>query len=119
MKILCVEDDLDIATLLDNTLSASGHHVSTCNDGLEAVSQIQSGEFNLIFLDLGIPELSGNEVIDRLANDDLLDSLNIVILSANDLTQGEQENFAKKGIKEILKKPVSLEKILQAVERFE
>ena len=119
MKILCVEDDTDIATLLDNVLSASGHYVSTCHDGLEAVDQIHSGEFNLIFLDLGIPELSGYEVIDRLAKDDILDTLNIVILSANDLTLEESENFTKKGIKEILKKPVTLEKILEAVQKFE
>ena len=119
MKILCVEDDTDIATLLDNVLSANGHFVTTCSDGVQAIEQIETEEYHLIFLDLGIPELSGNEVIDRLAKDGILERLNIVILSANDLTGAELEDFEKKGIKEILKKPVSLEKILEAVQKFE
>ena len=119
MKILCVEDDLDIATLLDNVLSANGHYVSTCHDGLEAVNQIENEEYNLIFLDLGIPELSGNEVIEKLEKDGFLENQNIIILSANDLTQNELQNYSKKGIKEVLQKPVTLEQILESVNKFE
>ena len=119
MKILCVEDDLDIATLLDNVLSANGHYVSTCHDGLEAVNQIENEEYNLIFLDLGIPELSGNEVIEKLEQDGFLENQNIIILSANDLTQNELQNYSKKGIKEVLQKPVTLEQILESVNKFE
>ena len=119
MKILCVEDDLDIATLLDNVLSANGHYVSTCHDGLEAVNKIENEEYNLIFLDLGIPELSGNEVIEKLEKDGFLENLNIIILTANDLTQDELQNYSKKGIQELLQKPVTLEKILESVNKFE
>ena len=119
MKILCVEDDLDIATLMDNVLSASGHYVSTCHDGLEGVNKIEAEDYNLIFLDLNIPELSGFEVIEKLEKDGYLENLNIVILTANDLSLTELQNFEKKGIKEILQKPVTLEKILESVKKFE
>ena len=119
MKILCVEDDVDIATLMDNVLSASGHYATVCHNGVEAVSLCKSEGFNLIFLDLGIPELSGREVIEKLEKDGFLNDQKIVILTANDLTNEEIQYFNEKGITEILQKPISLEKILESVKKYE
>ncbi len=119
MKILCVEDEVDLATLMDNVLSSDGHFVTTCHDGEEALSLITKEEFNLIFLDLEIPKLSGKQVIDSLKNDGLTEINNIVILSANDLEQSEIQEFNQKGIKNYLQKPVSMEEILNEVKKFE
>jgi DNA-binding response OmpR family regulator len=119
MKILCVEDDVDIATLLDNVLSGNGHSVTTCHNGADGLSLIEKNDFNLILLDLEMPELSGKDVIDNLEKDDLLSQNNIVILTANDLDESEILEFKKKGISEIFQKPMNLEGILDVVKKFE
>ena len=118
MKILCVEDDVDIATLLDNVLSANGHVVTSCHNGAEALPLILQGEFNLIFLDLQMPEVSGKDVIDSLEKDGQLSLNNIVILTANDLEEAEIREFEKKGITDILQKPMTLEGILEVVKKY-
>ena len=72
MKILCVDDDVDIATLMDNVLSANGHYVTTCNSGADALAAISDNDFNLIFLDLEMPHISGREVIDSLSDCEII-----------------------------------------------
>ncbi|MDH3611307.1 MAG: response regulator [Nitrosopumilus sp.] len=119
MKILCVEDDVDIATLMDNILSANGHQVTTCHNGVDALSHIRKKKFNLILLDLEMPDFSGKEVINSLAKEDLLEENNIVILTASDLNEQEILKFKQKGIKEFFQKPLSFEKILDVVTKFE
>jgi len=119
MKILCVDDDADITTLLDNILSSEGHYVKTCLNGVDALSLITKDEFNLIFLDLQMPGLSGKEVIDSLDRDGLLGQNKIAVFSANDLDESEILKFKQKGIKEILQKPIHLEGILDVVKKFE
>jgi len=119
MKILCVDDDVDIATLLDNILSSEGHQVTTCHNGVDALDLITKNDFNLILLDLQMPGLSGKEVIDSLAKDGSLGQNKIVIFSANDLEESEILEYNQKGIKEILQKPINLEGILDLVKKFE
>ena len=119
MKILCVEDEVDLATLMDNVLSSDGHLITTCHDGEEAISLITKEDFNLIFLDLEIPKLSGKQVIDSLKNDGLSEINNIVILSANDLEESEIREFYQKGVNNYLQKPVSMDEILNEVKKFE
>lgn len=119
MKILCVEDDVDIATLLDNVLSANGHIVTACHSGADALSLIQNQDFNLIFLDLEMPEISGRDVINSLSKDDLLSHNNIVILTANELDEQERSKLEQQGIREILQKPMSLDGIMGVVKKFE
>jgi CheY-like chemotaxis protein len=119
MKILCVDDDEDIATLLHNILSANGHVVTTSHNGVDALSEIEREDFNLILLDLEMPGLSGKQVIDSLHKDGLLEHNKIVILSANDLSESEILEFKQKGIEEIFQKPMQLERILDVVKKFE
>ena len=119
MKILCVDDDEDIATLFDNILSANGHVVTTSYNGVDALSLIEREDFNLILLDLEMPGLSGKQVIDSLHKDGLLERNEIVILSANDLSEAEILEFKQKGIEEIFQKPMQLERILDVVRKFE
>ena len=119
MKILCVDDDVDIATLLENCLSSEGHQVTTCHNGVDALDLITKNDFNLILLDLQMPGLSGKEVIDSLNKDGSLGQNKIVIFSANDLDESEILKYNQKGIKEILQKPINLEGILDMVKKFE
>lgn len=119
MKILCIDDDDDIVGLLDNVLSASGHQVTVCLNGLDGISIIQKEDYNLIFLDLRMPGLSGEDVIDTLDKEGLIAFNNIVVLSADNLDDEKILNFKQKGIKDALQKPIRLEKLLEVVKRFE
>ena len=119
MKILCVDDDVDITTLLDNVLSANGHKVTICLNGVDAISLIEKEDFNLIFLDLRMPGFSGYDVIDHLDKEEMISHNNLVILSAEYLEDSKTSEYKKKGIKEILQKPIRLELLLEVVKGYE
>lgn len=119
MKILCVEDDEDISILMDNILSANGHYVTTCDNGIDGLSLIQKEDFNLILLDLRMPGFSGKNVINSLVKNGSITHHNIVILSADALEESEESSLKQKGVKEILQKPIRMERLLEVVKKFE
>ena len=66
MRILIVEDDLVLADGLKNSLIQSGYAVDLANNGADADSILGYEPFDLLLLDLGLPKLSGFEVLKRL-----------------------------------------------------
>lgn len=97
MRILIVEDDLVLADGLKNSLMQSGYAVDSVNNGADADGILAYQSFDLVLLDLGLPKLSGFEVLKRLrsrgnktpvliltANNDLEDRIKGLDLGADD-----------------------------------
>ncbi|MEC4986899.1 MAG: response regulator transcription factor [Oscillatoria sp. PMC 1068.18] len=66
MKILIVEDEPEIAKLIQQTLEREGFHCSQCHNGLTALQLFQEQEPDVIVLDLMLPGLDGLEVCARI-----------------------------------------------------
>lgn len=66
MRILIAEDDAVLADGLTRSLRLAGYAADSVNNGAEADSALLSSEFDLLILDLGLPRLSGIEVLKRL-----------------------------------------------------
>jgi two-component system phosphate regulon response regulator PhoB len=64
-KILVVEDEADLAKLVRNWLERDKHLVEVIDNGLEALTHLQIDKFDVIILDLMLPEMSGMEVCRR------------------------------------------------------
>jgi putative two-component system response regulator len=62
MRVLIVEDDRDALELLENALEHFGYEVTTARDGLEALAEVRSGQFQLVVSDWEMPGLSGVEL---------------------------------------------------------
>ncbi len=69
MKVLLVEDDLDLADALSQVLSARGFQVVCCADGLEALAMVRRHAFDAVVLDLNLPGIDGLELLQRLRDD--------------------------------------------------
>jgi CheY-like chemotaxis protein len=67
--ILIVEDDGDLLEVLKFVLEDEGYHVSTAEGGADALSAASSQDFNLVLLDVSMPDMSGIEVAKRLRAD--------------------------------------------------
>lgn len=59
IKILVVEDDEGIRSLLEMSLTKNGYHVETASDGGKAVEMVENATFDLILLDIMLPEIDG------------------------------------------------------------
>ena len=66
MRILLVDDDVELCALLDELLSREGFEVETEHDGAGGLERAQSGKFDLIVLDVMLPRLDGFEVLRQL-----------------------------------------------------
>ena len=65
-RILIVEDDFDISELLQSWLTEAGYQTAEAEDGLKALEVFESGQFDLVLLDLMLPGMSGIEICRRV-----------------------------------------------------
>ena len=119
MKILAIDDNTDITDLLERVLKAKGYEFSFCNGGEEGLIAIRSNNYDLILLDLAMPEFSGDDVIDALNKDGTIKDLNILLFTASSIPEEQIKEIIAKGAKSVLQKPVRLKELLAEVKKFE
>ena len=94
-KILVVDDEEDIVTILRIRLKASGYEVITAADGQDALDKARHEKPDLILLDVMLPKLDGFKVCRMLKFDEQYKAIPIVLLSARtqdtDLEIGKQQ----------------------------
>ncbi len=116
MKILLVDDNKDITTMLSKFLNSKGFETVVTNGPMEGLRLIQQEQFDVILLDISMPEISGFNIIDILATDKILKDQNIFIFSANAFGDNQIKDLLRKdGINGCLKKPMKLDEILTAI----
>lgn len=89
IKVLCVEDEHFISELYARALTRAGYEVTVVVDGNEGLKEAQTDAYDIILLDIMIPNLTGIEVLNRLRAPDA-PKLHSKIIIATNLEQGEQ-----------------------------
>ena len=118
MKILVVEDNVEISEALGFFCRAKKDiDCEEANTGQEGLDRIRAENFDLILLDLAMPDFSGMDVLLSLKLDGLIKSRNIVIFTAssNQVLLNEMRDI---GVKEIFKKPFSLDNLIKLIEKY-
>ncbi len=105
MRLFIVEDDLVLADGLKNSLMQSGYAIDVANDGANADSILAYQAFDLVVLDLGLPKLSGFDVLKRLRSRG--SKTPVLILTANDNTNDRVKGLDL-GADDYLSKPFIL-----------
>ena len=114
-SILLVEDEENLQEALKLNLELEGYEITGAYDGAEALRAVQKEYFNLIILDVMLPELDGIAVCEtiRLNNPDIP----ILILSAKN-GSADRVLGLKKGADDYLTKPFNLEELLLRVNKL-
>ncbi len=115
MKILLVDDNVDISDMLAQYLEIKGHSCTVSNSGRNGLNLIMQEKFDLIILDLAMPEFSGYDVISSLKKNGKINDVKIVVLTASSITDTEIDGLVGKGVKACIKKPVRLEELLRTI----
>ena len=111
MRVLLVDDDPALVRSLDIGLRSQGHDVVVARDGRTALQAAREDEPDLVVLDLGLPDLSGSEVIRRLRE---WTGLPIVVLSARSDSHDKVEALDL-GADDYVTKPFGLEELLARI----
>jgi DNA-binding response OmpR family regulator len=108
MRILLVEDDPELGDGLTVGLRQEGLAVDWLKDGNSADQALQSESFDLVVLDLGLPRLSGMEVLARARSRG--QTMPVLILTARDAT-GDKVSGLDAGADDYLVKPINLDEL--------
>ena len=109
MRVLIIEDDLDIATNLYEFLEGRGCVVDMARDGVSGMHLAVSGEFDAIVLDLGLPGMDGLRLCSKLRREARLD-VPVLILTARDVLDDKLTAFDC-GADDYLVKPFALREV--------
>jgi DNA-binding response OmpR family regulator len=120
MKLLVIDDNKDLTEAIFDSLDSPDIECTMINDGKAGLDEIlkERGKYNLILLDIAMPNFSGMDVLKTLKKEDLLKSENIIIFTASSITDRDIDDFVDAGAKGVLKKPVSLDELTELVEKY-
>ena len=111
-RILIAEDEERITSFLERGLRANGFSTQAVRTGPEAVALARDGDFDLLILDLGLPQLDGQEVLRRIRERG--ERIPVVILSARDAVEDTVAGF-EGGADDYVTKPVRFDELLARV----
>ncbi len=81
-KILVVEDEKHIRELIRFNLEKNGYKVETAENGIEGLKMAESGEFDLLLLDLMLPGIDGLDICKKVRNGNKVPTIPIIMLTA-------------------------------------
>ncbi len=105
MRILVVEDDSLLAQGLTRILSRAGHAVDQAENGLQADRALRTAPYELVVLDIGLPDIDGFEVLRRLRRRHA--ATNVLVLTARDAVE-DRVHGLDLGADDYLTKPFSV-----------
>lgn len=111
-KVLLVEDDPRVASFILRGLEENLYQVKTVSKGYEAVNEVMENDFDIIILDIMLPDITGFEVCEILRNRKII--VPILILSALD-TPHEKVKGLQSGADDYLAKPFLFEELLARI----
>jgi DNA-binding response OmpR family regulator len=111
-RILIVEDEARIASFVEKGLKANGYVTAVAERGVEGLSMARAGGFDLVILDLGLPDRDGMEVLGELREHD--SRLPVIILTAREGVSDKVRGLDS-GADDYVTKPFSFEELLARV----
>jgi len=120
LSVLVAEDNPVNRHVFESFLASLGHDVRVASDGLEALELLRANAFDLVLMDVQMPKLDGLEVMARMRSGECGEAaarLPVIALTAYAMA-GDRERFLQAGMDGYLSKPVPLDALQEAVERY-
>ncbi len=113
-RILVVEDDGDLQFLYGTMLTRQGYEVVGAKNTSDAILYLTNDDFDLVILDMNMPDLPGIKVLEFARDDVRLRSVPVVVISANDHWE---KTVAELGVQHFMVKPVTMTELVKMIER--
>jgi PAS domain S-box-containing protein len=118
LNILVVEDNPINQKIIKIMLEELGCHVDVFDSGREVLEEIKSlVKFDLIFMDVGLPDISGFEIVELLRKESFLKAIPIIAVTAHVLERDRQRAFDV-GIDKIVAKPINYDELVNVLKQY-
>ncbi|MBE1441193.1 response regulator [Paenibacillus sp. OAS669] len=116
-RILLAEDNEINQQVAVELLQSEGFEVTVARDGREALHYAEQLKWDLLFMDIHMPEMDGYEAVRRLRADRRYDDLPIIALTASAMAR-ERELCFEAGMNDILSKPIDVEELARMLDKW-
>lgn len=117
-RLLIVEDDEAMRRSIKELTSTENVETDTVSDGIEAFEYLQKKPVDCIILDLGLKEMSGFELLEKIRNNETLKHIPVIIYTGKDLSRNEEEKLRKYADSIIIKGARSPERLVAETSLF-
>ena len=116
--LLFVDDDTDSLETYVKAVSLADHHADIASSALEGWDLIKKRSYDLIFVDLNIPGMSGFELLEKMRRNKKTKKVPVVIISAMP-EEAFVDEVINAGAQLFLEKPIALVRLLSVIDKFE
>lgn len=118
-KIIIAEDSSVIQNLTKKILQIQNYEITSVKNGEEVIAQLNSGEFDLILMDINMPKMDGMECSRQIRsmNDKSKSNIPIIAITGNAMNYSDQD-FKEVGINEYVPKPLNFDILVDMVKKY-
>jgi PAS domain S-box-containing protein len=109
-KILVVDDEPEVAAVVKDVLATAGHSVDTAISGATALQMLEVSAYDLVFTDLGMPDMSGWEVAERI--NEVRPGIPVALVTGWG-TALDEGDARRKGVTAVVHKPFEIDELLK------
>ena len=113
-RILVIEDEEELRELFSDMLTFNGYEVEAASDGHRGIELFKHAEFDIVFTDLRMPEMSGWEVAEAVKK--IREDTPVVMITGSTL-QLEASELKKSGVDFVVTKPFRIDQVLGLVQK--
>ncbi len=118
LNILIAEDNIINQKLAKATLERLGYQPIIVNNGKEAVQEILRNEYQLVFMDIQMPEMDGLEATKQILESDTIKNKPIIIAMTAFAIHGDKEKFIEAGMNDYISKPIKIEDFTTMIKKW-
>lgn len=116
-NLLIIDDSAVTRKVIKRAITMTGlelKEVFEAQDGIEALEVLRDNWIDIVFADLNMPRMSGTELVAKMAEDHLLDSIPVVVITS-DRNQPRLDELKNRGVRAYLNKPFRPEDLREVV----
>ncbi len=118
LRFLIAEDNTINQKLLFMILEKMGYHADIVANGLEAVNAVNSKDYDVIFMDVEMPEMDGLDATREILKDKKKSNLPSIVAMTAKVMEGDREKCLKAGMVDFISKPIHFDKLHSAIEKL-
>ncbi|HJQ99175.1 MAG TPA: ATP-binding protein [Candidatus Polarisedimenticolaceae bacterium] len=114
-RILVVDDEPEVAAVVKDVLIGAGHKVDTAISGRDALQMLEVSPYDVVFTDLGMPDMSGWEVAERIG--DTKSGIQVALVTGWG-TSLDEADARRRGVEAVVHKPFEIDELVKIAHRL-
>lgn len=118
IRVLLVEDNNVNQMVASRMLQRIGFNADIASNGKEAVDAVESIDYDIVFMDISMPEMDGLTACSIIKSNNDLKKMPVIIAMTANAMSGDKENYLKAGMDDYISKPVNLEELRKIISKW-